>query len=78
MSLGPTGVGSIAVAGASSATLPASVTAGGHKVVVVTAAFTDDDGGRVVITVTGDSGGDSSTLRQITGLPVRSGIFVID
>jgi len=77
-STSPTGIGSLAVAGASSTTLPATVAGGGHNTVVVTAAFTDDDGGRVSINVTGDTGADSSTLRQITGLPFRSGIFVID
>jgi hypothetical protein len=74
----PTSIGSIAVAGAVSTTLPATVTGGGHNTVVITAVFTGDDGGRVVIEVAGQTGADSSTLRQISGIPVRSGIFVID
>ena len=77
-SSGATGVGSIAVAGASSNTLPATVTGGGHSTVVITASFTGDDGGRVSIDVTGQTGSDSSTIRQITGLPFRSAIFVVD
>jgi hypothetical protein len=77
-SSGPMSVGSIAVAGTVSTTLPATVTGGGHITVVVTAVFTGDDGGRVVIEVAGQTGADASTLRQITGIPVRSGIFVID
>jgi hypothetical protein len=77
-SANPTSVGSIAVAGASSASLPATVTGGGHKTVVITAGFTGNDGGRVTITVAGQPGTDESTLRELTGIPFRSGIFVID
>ena len=77
-SSGQTGVGSIAVSGASSNRLPATVTGGGHHVIAITATFTGDDGGRVGLDITGQTGSDSSTLRQLTGLPIRTGVFFFD
>ena len=59
--------------------LPLTVTAGTHQTIVVTAGFTGNDGGSAEVLVTGSSGGnDPSRIRQLTSLPFRSGVFVVD
>jgi hypothetical protein len=60
-------------------TLPLKVEGSGHRTVAITAGFTANDGGSADIVVSGtNGGGDTSKIRQLTGLPFRSGIFVID
>ena len=59
--------------------LPLTVTAGAHQTVVITAGFTGNDGGSAAVLVTGSAGGsDESRIRQLTSLPFRSGVFVVD
>jgi hypothetical protein len=50
----------------------------GHRTVAVTAGFTGDDGGSVDIVVSGSTGGDTSKIRQLTGFPFRTALFVVD
>jgi len=74
------GVGGItAASGAAPAALPLTVIGGTHQTVVITAGFTGNDGGSAVILVTGGAGGsDASRIRQLTSLPFRTGVFVVD
>jgi len=59
-------------------TLPLTVGGMGHRTVAITAGFTGADGGSVDIIVSGSSGGDTSKIRQLTGFPARTAIFIID
>jgi len=59
-------------------TLPLAVGGIGHRTVAITAGFTGADGGSVDIIVSGSSGGDTSKIRQLTGFPARTAIFIID
>jgi hypothetical protein len=81
-SLGDTvATGSIAVACSSApgTSLPLQVGGNGHRTVAITVGFTGADGGSADIIVTGSAGGsDTSKIRQLTTLPFRSGIFIID
>jgi hypothetical protein len=59
--------------------LPLTVTAGTHQTIVVTAGFTARDGGSAEVLVTSSAlGSDSSRIRQLTSLPFRSGVFIVD
>jgi hypothetical protein len=59
--------------------LPVTVTGSGHRTVAITAGFTATDGGSADIVVAGSAGGgDTSKIRQLTGLPFRTGIFIVD
>ncbi len=59
--------------------LPIVVKGNAHCTVTITAGFTTNDGGSAEIIVTGSAGGrDQSRIRQLTTLPFRSGIFVVD
>jgi len=74
-------VGSVEVTGSTivAPSLPVVVTAGRHHVVTITAGFTGRTGGGAIIEVNGSEGGsDTSRIRQLTSIPVRSGFFVID
>ena len=73
--------GSVVVACSSSpgTSLPVQVGGSGHRTVAVTVGFTGSDGGSAEIIVTGSAGGsDTSKIRQLTTLPFRSGIFIVD
>jgi hypothetical protein len=74
-------IGAVTVACSSDpgTTLPITVKGTGHRTVAVTAGFTATDGGSADIVVSGSAGGsDTSKIRQLTGLPFRTGIFTID
>ena len=59
--------------------LPIVVKGNGHRTLTITAGFTGNDGGSAEVIVTGSAGGrDQSRIRQLTTLPVRSGLFIID
>jgi hypothetical protein len=62
----------------SATSLPISLTGGSHQTLVVTAGFTGHDGGNAVVNVTGTTGSDSSKIRQLTAVPFRSAIFILD
>jgi hypothetical protein len=51
---------------------------GAHHVITVTVAFTGNTGGSATILITGTPGHDQSRIRQLTSIPKRSAIFVID
>jgi hypothetical protein len=52
---------------------------GQHHVVTITVAFTTSADGSATILVDGGFGGhDESRIRQLTSLPKRSAIFVVD
>lgn len=60
-------------------TLPIAVGGSGNRFVTITAGFTGNDGGSVDVIVAGSAGGtDDSRIRQLTTLPFRNVIFVID
>jgi hypothetical protein len=59
--------------------LPVTVGAGSHQHLAITAGFTGDDGGSAEILVSGSAGGgDTSRIRQLTSLPFRTAIFIVD
>jgi hypothetical protein len=77
---GSTKVGGIAVVSSAGAVLPVTLSSGGsHETIVVTVGFVGHSGGSATIDVVGSKGGsDSSRIRQLTGLPNRSAIFIVD
>ena len=81
-SLGPTtkiGAVTVACSCEPGTTLPITVKGSGNRTVTITAGFTGNDGGSADIIVTGSAGGtDESRIRQLTTLPFRNAIFVID
>jgi hypothetical protein len=69
----------VALSNGPGTTLPITVGGSGHRTVVITAGFIANDGGSADIFVDGSAGGgDTSKIRQLTGLPFRTGIFIID
>ena len=78
---GQTQVGAVTAASNVQAgtTLPMTVSGSGHRTVAVTAGFMGEDGGSADIVITGgNGGGDTSKIRQLTTLPFRTAIFIID
>jgi hypothetical protein len=74
-------VGSVAVSIDSqpAVPLPVSVMGGTHHAVTIAIGFTLDDEGGATINISGSDGGtDTSRIRQITGLPFRTVLFVVD
>jgi hypothetical protein len=59
--------------------LPVGINAGAHRHLVVTVSFTANDGGLAEVLVNGSFGGsDTSRIRQLTSLPFRTAIFIVD
>lgn len=74
-----TGAVTVACSCAPGTMLPLIVDGSGHRTITITAGFTAGDGGSADIVVSGSNGGsDTSKIRQLTGLPFRSGVFIID
>jgi hypothetical protein len=74
-----TGVITVASSSGAGPMLPVTVTGSGHRTVAITAGFIANDGGSADILVIGSAGGaDTSKIRQLTGLPFRTGMFIVD
>ena len=49
-----------------------------HHVITITVAFTTSADGSATILINGTTGHDESRIRQLTSIPKRSAIFVVD